>query len=133
MEELHDRDSLAMAKDRFYSKTAWAEEPHPILGTKCLLWKASCTTAGYGNYSLSSKTYFAHRDKTIFYAHRSAWVLERGEIHDGLHVLHHCDNPPCVNIDHLFLGTQKDNTLDMLSKGRYVSRPLHGEKHPMGL
>jgi hypothetical protein len=50
--------------------------------------------------------------------HRFAWELAYGPIPDGLWVLHHCDNPPCVNIDHLYLGTVKDNTADMMRRGR---------------
>ncbi len=49
---------------------------------------------------------------------RYAWRLNFGKILKGMHVLHHCDNPKCINPDHLFLGTRKDNMDDMMRKGR---------------
>ena len=51
-------------------------------------------------------------------AHRRAWVEANGPIPDGLCVLHKCDNPPCINVEHLFLGTQLDNIADRHAKGR---------------
>lgn len=51
-------------------------------------------------------------------AHRAAWILTNGRVPPGLFVLHHCDNPPCVRPDHLFLGTQTDNMRDASQKGR---------------
>ncbi len=52
-------------------------------------------------------------------AHRVAWAAAHGPIPPGLWVLHHCDNPRCVNVDHLFLGTVADNNRDMAAKGRH--------------
>lgn len=51
-------------------------------------------------------------------SNRAAWILARGPIPDRMHVLHRCDNPKCVEIGHLFLGTHQDNMDDKLSKGR---------------
>lgn len=58
-------------------------------------------------------------------AHRFSWTLANGPIPDGLWVLHHCDNPPCVRPDHLFVGTGVDNRRDCVAKGRASS----GEQH----
>src|SRR4029453_17701848 len=71
----------------------------------CWLWTGPIGTKGYGNAG-------------YWTAHRRAWVLANGPIPRGLHVLHHCDNPPCVRPDHLWLGTAADNVRDRVSKGR---------------
>jgi hypothetical protein len=58
--------------------------------------------------------------------HRASWAVYRGRIPNGLLVLHRCDNERCANPDHLFLGTNKDNTRDMMRKGRL--NPPRGER-----
>jgi len=52
------------------------------------------------------------------YAHRVAWETAHGPIPKGMCVCHHCDNPPCIELTHLFLGTKPDNNADMVAKGR---------------
>jgi HNH endonuclease len=76
----------------------------------CWEWQGARTKTGYGNNPAMTETR----------AHRMSWVLHKGQIPDGLHVLHKCDNPPCVNPNHLFLGTPKTNAEDRQQKGRTV-------------
>lgn len=63
-------------------------------------------------------------------AHRVAWEAEHGPIPDGQLVCHHCDNPPCCNVAHLFLGTVADNNADMRAKGRARGNRQRGEQSP---
>lgn len=67
------------------------------------------TAKGYARLDIGDKHYRAHR---------IAWELLHGPIPEGMVVCHHCDNPPCVRPDHLWLGTVQDNNADMKAKGR---------------
>jgi hypothetical protein len=67
------------------------------------------------------------RNRNSMPAHRMSYILFRGEIPDGILACHTCDNPPCVNPQHIFLGTTQHNTEDMMRKGR----SMKGEKHPL--
>lgn len=80
----------------------------------CIGWTAAKNNKGYGRILVG---------KGAKLAHRVSWQLANGDIPKGKFVLHRCDNPICVNVKHLFLGTQKDNIEDMVRKGR------HGKRH----
>jgi len=88
----------------------------PELGP-CHVWTASLTSTGYGQFFTGSRTDGSAR---MAKAPRVAWELAYGATPAGLWVLHACDNPKCVRIDHLFLGTHDDNIADMIAKGRLV-------------
>jgi hypothetical protein len=99
---------------RFISK--YVKEPE----TGCWIWTACLSGGRYGAFAFRGK---------IVGAHRVSYIMNVGEIPDGLCVLHKCDTPACVNPEHLFLGTKKDNTLDAMVKGRNVKGVTHGQTH----
>ena len=82
----------------------------------CWDWIGTKQPRGYGIIRIRSLDGIAKRDVLV---HRLTWELEKGPIPDGMVVCHKCDNPPCRNMNHLFLGTQKDNLHDAIDKGRF--------------
>lgn len=94
--------------ERFFSKVNKTDG--------CWEWTGSFTTTGYGSFY----------DKKMYRAHRFSWVLFNGDIPDGLHVCHTCDNRKCVNPEHLFLGTNMDNLNDRQNKGRQAKGTKNG-------
>lgn len=83
--------------------------PEPNSG--CWLWIGAVHRQGYGQIAVATKD--------IRLAHRVSWFLHRGEMPPAhIKVCHACDNPACVNPDHLWLGSQRDNTADCINKGR---------------
>jgi len=89
-------------KEQFYGKTF-------INSDGCWIWKGLLDRIGYGWFTLG---------KEDFKAHRVSYTVFKGEIPDGMLVLHTCDNPSCCNPEHLWLGTQKDNMKDCAKKER---------------
>jgi hypothetical protein len=98
-------------------------------GPGCWTWNAGREPKGYGQFGMDR----GGTRWTTTPAHRVAWELVNGPIPEGLLVLHHCDNPPCVRPDHLYIGTHADNARDRTERGRGRQCPpeLHarGERH----
>jgi hypothetical protein len=88
----------------------------------CWNWTGLHNNKGYGVIN-------RHHSHRMTVASRVSWEIHRGPIPDGLFVCHHCDNPLCVNPEHLFLGTQTDNMQDCKRKGRLniTASERHGE------
>lgn len=78
----------------------------------CRLWVGARMPKGYGKLVVDGKPMLAHR---------AAWIEKHGPISAGLCVCHRCDTPACIEVDHLFLGTRRDNTQDMIAKGRQAN------------
>lgn len=98
---------------------------YPRLG-RCWLWTGCKDKNGYGG--VGSRPLFG--DGQNIHVHRVAWMLVKGVIPRGKNVLHKCDNPSCVRLSHLFLGTQLENIADMIRKGRHGHGVTRGEEHP---
>lgn len=86
----------------------------------CWEWIGSTSPKGYPVFSISGKT---------LQVHRAVWEHANGIIPKGLCACHRCDNPLCINPNHIFIGTRADNNFDRDSKGRHVA--LRGESHGM--
>lgn len=98
---------MLMEKLKAYSK---------VSPSGCWEWQKSCTRRGYGQISIG------HQRQA--YAHRVSYFMFNGPISEGLVVRHKCDNPKCVNPEHLELGTQVDNMQDCKERGRMSMPPV---------
>lgn len=96
---LSDKD-----KERFLSKVLIGSE------NECWPWQAYVNPGGYGRIQIQRQSRVAHR---------ISWIVFNGTFDSSLYVCHTCDNPSCVNPNHLFLGTQHDNMQDCFNKKRH--------------
>jgi hypothetical protein len=101
------------------SERFWAKVDRSAGPDGCWEWTAGRLPNGYGKIWV---------DGISDGAHRVSWALAHGPIRDGLFVLHTCDNRPCVNPAHLYLGTQSDNIRDMDRRGRRPDQA--GDRNP---
>lgn len=104
--------TLPLTKERIEAKVERLTE------CGCWIWMGGCQMRGYGELLSNNKKYSAHR---------ASYLLYKGEIPKGMYVCHKCDTVSCVNPDHLFLGTQKDNLQDMARKGRSTKGEKNGQ------
>ena len=105
-------EALLIDRDEFWSKA------HITGDDECWEWRGSRNRNGYGRWFKGG----------FMTASRLAYIISYGPITSGLCVCHHCDNPPCINPNHLFLATREDNTKDARAKG--LIRYLYGHDNP---
>lgn len=103
--------------ETFWARVDKSGPRHPALGSPCWLWTGYRHKDGYGEFNHSPVNGKSRREA----AHRVSWVLANGRRPgNGKEICHRCDNPPCVNPEHLFEGTHRENVHDMIHKGRAV-------------
>lgn len=97
--------------------TFWSRIDRSGGDNSCWVWTGGRYPRGYGRIVMNCK---------VLYAHRVAYELTYGSIPTGMHVCHACDNPPCCNPAHLWLGSPADNVADRDAKGRHrYVKPAH--------
>ncbi len=106
---------MKLIEQRFWAKVLKTEG--------CWLWQGAKNIQGYGKLGRGKK-----QEGTIA-AHRLSYELTFGPIPEGKYILHKCDNPGCVRPDHLFIGSQTDNLIDMTLKGHRRFRTHSGENN----
>jgi hypothetical protein len=116
-------DLLLAKQDQHLAALLARVSPEPNSG--CWLWVGNALPSGYGLFRLRDNGRIARMT-----AHRASYVLHFGAFPRNLFVCHRCDNPPCVNPDHLFLGSAADNAHDRNTKGRSVGQGK-GEAHSL--
>jgi HNH endonuclease len=116
----HAEDLLSEPWRRHLIAAILSERSHRV-GSGCIEWTRARTAGGYGRFYLKGLQ---------AYSHRIAWIVKHGRIPAGMCVCHKCDNPPCLNPDHLFLGTHKDNIRDASRKGLLPGNRTMGSAKP---
>lgn len=101
----------------------------PDLNTGCWIWLRAKNGAGYGKISVR----IGKQEVERLYSHREAYRLWKGPLKRGLNVTHSCDNPPCLNPEHLFNESQSKNLFDCVARGRHPQKNkkhcIHGHKY----
>ena len=121
------RDSRAIRKEFFsrqFQERFWSYVDRSAGPDACWPWTRSKLKFGHGQIGGQSGDV-----RWMYPSHRVAYALHHGLVPEGQCVLHHCDNPPCCNPKHLFLGTRVDNMADMNAKGRHNYRTHRGTDH----
>lgn len=106
-----------------FEERFWSKVDKSGGDSACWVWTASKDGCGYGTISSGF-------GKKIYRAHRASWFMKNGEIPIGKIICHRCDNPQCVNVDHLFLGTDYINAKDRDAKGRTSRGKRHSKFLP---
>lgn len=114
-------------EERFWEKVE-KHDPDCLCCDGCWWWTGYKSARGYGSFGVGPRRRDGRGSPSMVRAHRWAYEYFVGPISEGLHVCHRCDNPPCVNPAHLFVGTRSDNMRDAVAKGRQPGPPK-GELH----
>ncbi len=86
---------------------------------ECIEWTGKLNTNGYGIFYLNRK---------VWLAHRASYFVNYGNIPDNLYICHKCDNKKCININHLYAGTAKNNSMDFMKSNQYETMKLNMKK-----